>query len=73
MIHQKVIILLTIFISKHMKGRLLFFAGLLVIATGVFGQKINKNDLTKLTANLNTRWDEQNPILSPDGKSLFFS
>ena len=40
---------------------------------GIFAQKVNKGDLSKLTENINSRWDEQNPILSPDGRSLYFS
>jgi len=42
-------------------------------STILYGQTVATNDLASLTKNLNTRWDEQNPILSPDGKHLYFT
>lgn len=36
-------------------------------------QQVNKSDLSKLLENVNTRYDEQNPVLSSDGKKLYFS
>ncbi len=36
-------------------------------------QKINTSDLDALLKNVNTRYDEQNPILSPDGEKLYFT
>ncbi len=33
----------------------------------------NTSDLGILVANLNTRYDEQNPVLSPDGTKLYFT
>ena len=36
-------------------------------------QTIDKSDYEKLVKNLNSRWDEQNPIVSPDGKVLYFT
>jgi len=56
-----------------MRKRFIFFLSLQIVSCGVIAQKVTKNDLAKLTENLNSRWDEQNPILSPDGKSLYFS
>jgi len=49
---------------------------LILIATPVFlvnAQTVDKTDLSMLVKQLNTRYDEQNPILSPDGLSLYFS
>jgi len=49
---------------------------LLVIATPAFlvnAQNIDKNNLAVLVKQLKTRYDEQNPVLSPDGKMLYFT
>lgn len=37
------------------------------------GQSVNKNELDSLVSNLNSRYDEQNPIVSPDGTHLYFT
>ncbi len=39
----------------------------------VFAQQIETRDLSELLANINSRYDEQNPILSPDGIKLYFT
>jgi len=49
---------------------------LILIATPVFlsnAQNVDKTDLSALVKQLNTRYDEQNPILSPDGQLLYFT
>ena len=46
---------------------------LLFIIMDCYSQTVNKNDLNKLLEKVNTRFDEQNPILSPDGKMLYFT
>lgn len=38
-----------------------------------FAQQIDKSDYSELLNNINSRYDEQNPILSPDGKMLYFT
>jgi OOP family OmpA-OmpF porin len=38
-----------------------------------YGQVANTNDLQALVRQLNTRYDEQNPVLSPDGSRLYFT
>ena len=53
--------------------RVLIFLTLLFTSALLFGQKVADDDLAKLTKNLNSRWDEQNPVLSPDGKFLYFT
>jgi len=50
---------------------LLFFN--LTIFFGSFGQDVKIDNLDTLVSNLNTRYDEQNPVLSPDGKKLYFT
>jgi OOP family OmpA-OmpF porin len=37
------------------------------------GQKVKTEDLDALVRNLNTRYDEQNPVLSPNGLSMYFT
>ncbi|MDZ7605968.1 MAG: hypothetical protein U5K79_10375 [Cyclobacteriaceae bacterium] len=49
---------------------------LLLTAWPVFliqAQNVDKTDLDALVKQLNTRYDEQNPILSPDGQVLYFT
>lgn len=36
-------------------------------------QSVIKDDLNALLKNVNTRYDEQNPVLSPDGRELYFT
>lgn len=36
-------------------------------------QEVSKNDFQQLLQNVNTRYDEQNPVLSPDGMRLYFT
>lgn len=55
-----------------MNKRFLIFAYFIGIVINLQGQTLNTNDLAKLTNNLNSRYDEQNPVLSPDGKKLYF-
>lgn len=49
----------------------------LIFSTGfslsVCAQQIDKSDFSNLLNEVNSRYDEQNPILSPDGKQLFFT
>ncbi len=45
----------------------------LFFALNCFGQGINTSDLNALLQNVNSRYDEHNPVLSPDGKSLYFT
>lgn len=37
------------------------------------GQQVAKSDFEQLLKNVNSRYDEQNPVLSPDGKRLYFT
>lgn len=45
---------------------------LFVVLNG-YGQSVNTSDLDALLKKVNSRYDEQNPILSPDGKNLYFT
>ncbi len=45
----------------------------LVTSMFVCAQQIDSSDFTELLKNVNSRYDEQNPILSPDGKRLYFT
>ena len=47
---------------------LLFFISQYSIA-----QEVLKSDFEKLLKNVNSRYDEQNPVLSPDGLRLYFT
>ena len=38
-----------------------------------FAQQVDKSDLLILLKEVNSRYDEQNPMLSPDGKRLYFT
>jgi outer membrane protein OmpA-like peptidoglycan-associated protein len=38
-----------------------------------WSQSVNTSDLGALVEQLNTRYDEQNPVLSPDGSRLYFT
>jgi OOP family OmpA-OmpF porin len=49
---------------------LIFFQFVFFVSVG---QSVNKNDLDSLVSKLNTRYDEQNPVLSPDGTKLYFT
>ncbi len=44
----------------------------MVINAG-YSQKVDVDDLDGLVRKLNSRWDEQNPVLHPDGKTLYFT
>lgn len=55
-----------------MKSSFLGLAFLLTIVFSTIAQ-INKSDFSSLVQNLNSRYDEQNPILSPNGEKLYFS
>jgi outer membrane protein OmpA-like peptidoglycan-associated protein len=48
--------------------RLLFFVSLLVLSSRLSGQGIQDALLS-----VNSAYDEQNPVLSPDGKTLYFT
>jgi len=37
------------------------------------GQSVARDQLDSLVVNLNTKYDEQNPVLSPDGTKLYFT
>lgn len=39
----------------------------------IYGQQANTDDLQSLVRQLNSRYDEQNPVLSPDGSKLYFT
>ncbi len=39
----------------------------------VSGQTIDQQNLPEVTKALNSRWDENNPVLSPDGKIIYFT
>jgi Tol biopolymer transport system component len=39
----------------------------------VVSQSVSTDQLDSITANLNTKYDEQNPVLSPDGTKLYFT
>ncbi len=51
----------------------IFFVAWISFSATVSGQSINKSNFDELVKNLNTRYDEQNPIVSHDGKKLFFT
>ncbi len=55
-------------------ARILLFSTIFILSLlNCFSQSVNKNDLNVLLEKVNTRYDEHNPILSPDGKSLYFT
>ena len=56
-----------------MKKRYILGVVFVLLSFGVFAQQVNEADLNKLLEQINTRYDEQNPILSPDGKKLYFT
>lgn len=56
-----------------MKKRLFGFIFLVTCVLSAEAQQIDKSDFGRLVDKLNTRYDEQNPILSPDGKNLYFT
>jgi outer membrane protein OmpA-like peptidoglycan-associated protein len=51
-------------------GALLFTA---VVADCVYARHAAAASLDSLTENLNSRWDEQNPVLHPDGRTIYFT
>lgn len=54
--------------------RILIFSTIFLLSVfNCFSQTVNKNDLNKLLEKVNTRYDEHNPILSPDGTMLYFT
>ena len=53
--------------------RVVFIIFCIGFTFSAIAQHIDKSDLSELLKNVNTRFDEQNPILSPDGKSLYFT
>jgi len=57
----------------HMGFRIILLIFLIGFSINTRAQEINKGDLQALLKNVNTRYDEQNPILSPDGKMLYFT
>ena len=56
-----------------MKRNVLFFIFCIGFIHSVLAQQINQSDFSKLLEKVNSRYDEQNPILSPKGKKLFFT
>ena len=56
-----------------MKKRLFGFVILIACMLSAEAQQVDKSDFGKLVEKLNTRYDEQNPILSPDGIKLYFT
>ncbi len=56
-----------------MRKRHIFAAIFLMFSMGAMAQKVNEADLKILVEQINTRYDEQNPVLSPDGKKLYFT
>lgn len=55
--------------NKRLLGIILFLA----CSISIYAQQIQTSDLSKLLENVNSRYDEQNPILSPDGNRLYFT
>lgn len=56
-----------------MNRGILIFIFCIGFALNTFAQQVDKSDFSKLLNNVNSRYDEQNPILSPDGKMLYFT
>jgi OOP family OmpA-OmpF porin len=56
-----------------MNRGILFLIFCIGFTFNTLAQQINKSDFLELLNNINSRYDEQNPILSPDGKMLYFT
>ncbi|NJN26772.1 MAG: OmpA family protein [Cyclobacteriaceae bacterium] len=56
-----------------MTFRLSTFILSLVCVFSAHAQQVDKNDFNTLLQKINTRYDEQNPIVGPDGKTLYFT
>ncbi|MCK5700668.1 MAG: PD40 domain-containing protein, partial [Cyclobacteriaceae bacterium] len=56
-----------------MNRSVLFLVFCIGFTLSALAQQINKSDFSELLKNVNSRYDEQNPILSPDGKKLYFT
>lgn len=56
-----------------MNRGILFIIFCIGFSVNTLAQQINKSDYVELLKNINSRYDEQNPILSPDGKDLYFT
>lgn len=59
--------------QRNMNRVILFLIFCIGFTLNTFAQQINKSDFLELLSNINSRYDEQNPILSPDGKKLYFT
>ncbi|MCK5102039.1 MAG: PD40 domain-containing protein, partial [Cyclobacteriaceae bacterium] len=53
--------------------RVVFIIFCIGFTFSAIAQHIDKSDLSELLKNVNTRFDEQNPLLSPNGMSLYFT
>lgn len=62
-----------IFRKLIMDKRTLFFIFCIGFTLSALAQQIDKSNLQELLKNVNSRYDEQNPVLSPDSKKLFFT
>ncbi len=57
-----------------MKSHLILVISIILFfATETTGQSIDMKDLPAVTKALNSRWDENNPVLSPDGMTMYFT
>lgn len=56
-----------------MGARVLFLGFIFYFTAGVHAQQVDKSDFLNLLKEVNSRYDEQNPILSRDGKKLYFT
>lgn len=61
------------FLQNEDMTRIFLSVALLLALALQSNAQFDKSDLTKLVQNLNSRYDEQNPILSPDGQRLYFT
>ncbi|MCG8311076.1 MAG: OmpA family protein [Cytophagales bacterium] len=55
---------------KRRTFAIVFFVGLVF---GSHAQRVRKENPDQLLEHVNTRYDEQNPVLGPDGKKLYFT
>ncbi len=55
------------------KFQILILPMILLYAVQARAQTIDMKDLSAVTKALNSRWDENNPVVSPDGKTIYFT
>ncbi len=63
----------SVLVNEIMRIFALIFLSTLGFTMNSLAQQVGKDDLTGLVKNLNSRYDEQNPVLSPDGTKLYFT